>query len=72
MLLDSSMHLAIGLIVGAPLVYAGVSKVLDPGGFAEALPRFGLWWRDPDTRLARAVGLAEIDPPYFSNLIDIR
>ncbi len=60
MTLEGLLHLVGGIVVGAPLVYAGASKILEPAGFAQALPKFGLWWRVPDAPTARAIGLGEV------------
>jgi hypothetical protein len=56
----AALHFAIGLIVGAPLLYAAASKLLDPSRFAKAIPRFGLGFLAPEPTRARLVGVLEL------------
>ena len=54
------MHLAVAVLIAAPLLYAAASKFLDPSRFASALPRFGLSFLHPGSTSARLVGAVEL------------
>ena len=54
-------HIGPGLIVASPLIYAGVTKLLEPSRFVSAMPRYFLpVFITRDRRAARAVGLFEL------------
>lgn len=55
----SILHLAVGLVVAAPLIYASATKLLDPSRFASAIPRFDLRWLPASEPAARTVGFVE-------------
>lgn len=56
----AGLHLAVAILLSAPLLYAAVSKLLDPSRFVAAIPRFGLGFLSPSAHSARLVGLLEL------------
>ena len=54
------LHLVCAVVVSAPLLYAGLAKMLDPTHFALALPRFGLSDLPPTERTSWTVGMGEV------------
>jgi hypothetical protein len=52
--------LALAVGVAGPLLYAAVSKPMDPSRFAAALHRFDLAFLRPSSRSAQVVGLFEL------------
>jgi hypothetical protein len=58
--IPSEVHLGIGLVLTAPLLYAAASKLLNPAPFTKALPLFSIPFLTPGRLSARTVGAAEL------------
>lgn len=55
----TAVHLILALLIAAPLVFAGITKLLGPTRFAAAIPSFGLGFVPASPSAARLVGLVE-------------